>query len=204
MCPQECMCMQLRQQCLSLAAIHCTSDDTASAGAVFGSLNPLRAFLRGMGRTDAYFHAAFGAILVAGFVFVAPAVDSLWEHLNRGVSSLTYITCTSSMSWQNMNECLSKMMSRHIKSSPYMLLCIFAAVSLSNECTSKGTLSVLEQRQSARALTDIGMVMQKLFKHIGPEGASSAPKVCRQPHHQAFLLMLPGDSTHRFAEELIL
>ena len=81
------------------------SDDSASAGAVFGSFNPLRAFLRGMGRTDAYFHAAFGAILVAGFVFVAPAVDSLWEHLNRGVSLLIYIACTSSKSLDVMNEC---------------------------------------------------------------------------------------------------
>lgn len=55
------------------------------SGAVFGSLNPFRAFMRGMGRTDAYFHAAFGVILVAGFVFVAPLADSMWDHLNRGV-----------------------------------------------------------------------------------------------------------------------
>ena len=47
------------------------------------------------------------------------------------------------------------------------------------------------------------MVMQKLFKHMGPEGGSSAPQVCRQLHHQASQLMLPGDSTHRFAKELI-
>ena len=44
--------------------------------------------MRGMGRTDAYFHAAFGVILVAGFVFVAPLVDNIWHHLNRGVGSL--------------------------------------------------------------------------------------------------------------------
>lgn len=46
-----------------------------------------------------------------------------------------------------------------------------------------GIPSVHEHRQSARFLIDIGMVMQKLFKHIGPEGGSSAPQVCRQPHH---------------------
>ena len=42
--------------------------------------------MRGMGRTDMYFHAAFGLILVGGFVFVAPLVDNVWHHLNRGVS----------------------------------------------------------------------------------------------------------------------
>lgn len=66
-----------------------------SAGAVFG--NPFRAFLRGMGRTDAYFHAAFGVILVAGFVFVAPIVDNVWARLNKGVRYLfllLYVTDT--------------------------------------------------------------------------------------------------------------
>ncbi|CAL5224199.1 g6842 [Coccomyxa viridis] len=53
-------------------------------GAVFGTMNPFRAFMRGMGRTDMYFHAAFGLILVGGFVFVAPLVDNVWHHLNRG------------------------------------------------------------------------------------------------------------------------
>ena len=44
--------------------------------------------MRGMGRTDAYFHAAFGVILVAGIVFVAPIVDNIWAHLNKGVRCL--------------------------------------------------------------------------------------------------------------------
>lgn len=44
--------------------------------------------MRGMTRADAYFHAAFGVILVAGCVFVPPLADSMWDHLNRGVSWL--------------------------------------------------------------------------------------------------------------------
>ena len=95
------------------------------------------------------------------------------------------------------------LLSRHVKSSPFVLLCIFAAVMMSNECTGKGIISVHAQRQSVRVGTDIGMVMQKLFKHMGPEDTSSAPKVCRQPHRQASLLKRFGGSTHRFAEELI-
>ena len=55
---------------------------------LFGTFNPFRAFMRGMTRADAYFHAAFGVILVAGCVFVAPLADSMWDHLNRGVSWL--------------------------------------------------------------------------------------------------------------------
>ena len=93
--PQRCTHMELHKRRSRLAAKHCLNNETASAGAVFGSFNPLRAFLRGMGRTDAYFHAAFGVILVAGFAFVAPVADSLWEHLNRGVSWLLSIACTS-------------------------------------------------------------------------------------------------------------
>ena len=111
--------MQLRRRVYEPCSNTLHGDDTAFAGAVFGSLNPLRAFLRGMGRTDAYFHAAFGVILVAGFVFVAPAVDSLWEHLNRGVSSLIDIACASSKPWHNMNESspkvLSRLLSRQVK-----------------------------------------------------------------------------------------
>ncbi len=58
------------------------------AGAVFGTFNPFKVFMRGMTRADAYFHAAFGVILVAGFVFVAPLADRIWDHLNRGVRRL--------------------------------------------------------------------------------------------------------------------
>ena len=55
------------------------------SGSVFGGYNILRAFSRGMGRADAYFHAVFAGILVLGFVVAAPAADALWESLNEGV-----------------------------------------------------------------------------------------------------------------------
>ncbi len=55
------------------------------AGTVFSAFNVLRGFSRGIGRADAYFHAGFAGILVLGVVFVAPAVDAVWEGLNRGV-----------------------------------------------------------------------------------------------------------------------
>ena len=66
---------------------------------------------------------------------------------------------------------------------PFVLLGIFAAVVLSVGPTTKGSLLLHEQRQTPGVLADIGMVVQKLFKHMSPEGGPSSPQVCRQPHH---------------------
>jgi hypothetical protein len=54
------------------------------SGTAFGMF---RGFASGMGRADAYFHAAFAGVVVLGFALFAPLTDSMWERSNRGVRS---------------------------------------------------------------------------------------------------------------------
>lgn len=116
-------------------------------------MNPFRAFMRGMGRTDLYFHAAFGVILVAGFVFVAPLVDNVWHHLNRGVRS-SHPPQDRSMHVPTRKWCSE--MGNHAIAASSLQQCLMSSVCPRRNCskTSGRTAVRVQDRYVCRAYSN--------------------------------------------------